>query len=159
MSEDIIVDFTFLDGKWTVTNRKLKNRLTGSNEWAIFHLNYEHQTLLRGMTSIDRMYGEYDGIYFEGASVRTYNPKYNEWTIYWTDIDNPDLIENVRGRFDNGVGTFYGLEAYKGTRYLMRFIWRSLNAEQARWEQAFFDPVKSVWEINWIMDFERVAAS
>ncbi len=148
-------DFEFLAGRWRVTNRRLRERLVGSTEWDEFELDYEFQSMLGGLANVDRLYGDLNGERFEGMSVRTYDPARDEWTIFWADVHRPQLSENVRGRFEDGVGTFFGIEEIGGTRYILRFRWQSSAPGTARWEQAFFDPATDSWETNWIMIFRR----
>lgn len=114
--------------------------------------------MLGGLANMGRTFGEVDGEPFDGVSVRTLDPKTGEWTIYWMDIWNTTLREQVRGRFEGGVGTFYGIEEHKGVEYRMRFLWKEITATTARWEQAYQDPGTGEWETNWIMEFSRESA-
>ncbi len=152
-------DFNFLTGRWTIRHRRLKESMVGSDEWDVFDTEYEAWSLMHGAGSVDRVFGEVNGEDFEGVSVRTYNEEADEWTIYWMDTGNTTLREQVRGRFDGGVGTFYGSEVYRGTTYRMRFLWKDIGKSSARWEQAYQDPQSGGWETNWIMEFKKRAAA
>lgn len=152
-----IKNFDFLAGHWKVANRMLAKRFSDCSDWIEFELDYEYIPMLGGRANVDRMFGEIDNDYFEGMSVRTHNADTDEWTIYWADTSNTDLMENTRGRFIDGVGVFYGMEPINGVRHRLRFIWSSIDATHARWEQAHLDPKTDQWETNWIMDFRRVA--
>src|SRR5262249_61898110 len=61
----------------------------------------------------------------------------------------------VRGRFENGIGTFYGDTTVNGAPARMRFIWSRITATSARWEQAYSTDKGAKWETNWIMEFDR----
>lgn len=151
-----ICDFDFLEGKWKVLNRRLNERLAGCTEWSEFTLDYEFHSQMLGRMNMDRIYGDRDGQYFEGASVRTYDDKTGMWVIYWSDLDHPGLTENVRGCFNGEIGTFYGMDTVGSARYMLRFIWNLESKEHPVWEQAYFDPETGEWETNWIMKFRRV---
>lgn len=146
-------DFGFLRGKWIIRHTRLKESMADSDEWITFETGYEAWDMLDGAASLDRVFGEVDGKPFEGVSVRTYDDETGEWTIYWMDTWNTTLREQVRGRFESGVGTFYGTEDYRGTTYRMRFLWKNITDTTARWEQAYQDPKTGNWETNWIMEF------
>jgi hypothetical protein len=148
-----MTDFDFLPGKRLIRHRRLKECMAGSDEWTAFETGYEAWHLLGGAASIDRVFGELDGQRLEGASVRTYDAKSEMWTIYWMDTWNTNLREQVRGRFEAGVGTFYGTEVYRGVTYRMRFLWKEMTDTSARWEQAYQHPETGAWETNWTMDF------
>ncbi len=150
-------DFDFLLGKWEVRNRRLKARLVGSDEWVEFSARLEKgRKLLNGLALMDQFKAEFDGKYFEGASLRLFNPVTEQWTIYWMDTNHPEITEQVVGGFKDGIGEFYGEELFQGKPVKLRFIWSEITARSARWEQAYFDEARSRWEINWIMEFTRI---
>nr|WP_321236849.1 hypothetical protein [uncultured Psychroserpens sp.] len=152
-----IQDFNFLIGKWTVLNKKLKERLANSNEWIEFHAEMETKPILNGLGLMDEMKSSHFGDDFIGLSIRMVNPKTNVWTIYWADTSNPEhyLKEQVVGEFKNGIGEFYGKEQYQGKTYQLKFTWKKHSKHTAQWEQAYFDDLNSQWETNWIMEFSR----
>ena len=145
--------FGFLARMTTIRHRRLKESMAGSDEWSEFDTHYKAWDMLDGAGSIDRVWGVIGDAPFEGMSVRTFNPADDEWTIYWADTGNTTLREQVRGRFEDGVGTFYGTEDYRGVTYRMRFLWKDITDSSARWEKAYQDPESGDWETNWIMDF------
>ena len=151
----IMNDFSFLIGRWMIRHHRLKESMVNSDEWRTFDTEYEGWPLMHGAGSVDRVFGQVNGDDFEGVSVRTYNKESDEWTIFWMDTSNTTLREQVRGRFENGVGTFYGSEDYQGTSYRMRFLWKDMTNASARWEQAYQDPDTGEWETNWIMEFKK----
>jgi len=154
ISEDgTMNDFGFLSDKRTIRHQRLKESMVDSDEWITFETGYEAWDMLEGAASVDRVFGLVDGKPFEGVSVRSHDNETDEWTIYWMDIRNSKLREQVRGRFKSGVGTFHGTEIYRGVSYRMRFLWKDITETTARWEQAYQDPETGDWETNWIMDF------
>lgn len=150
-----IQNFDFLIGKWAVKNRRLKERLNKGNEWIEFMAEMETKYILNGLGLMDEMKSSFFGDEFVGLSIRMFNPKTNEWTIYWADTANPELLlkEQVTGRFNNGIGEFYGKELFKNKEVQLRFIWKKESENTALWEQAYYDEINQEWETNWTMLF------
>lgn len=150
-----IENFNFLIGKWSVLNRRLKDRLINCNEWIEFQAEMETKRILNGLGLMDEMKSPHFGDGFVGLSIRMLNPMTNQWSIYWADTANPEigLKEQVVGEFRNGVGEFYGKEIFKGEEVRMRFIWTKPSLDTAKWEQAYYDENTNLWETNWTMLF------
>ncbi|WP_461304839.1 hypothetical protein [Aureisphaera sp.] len=150
-----IYDFGFLIGNWHVLNRRLKERLNNCNDWIEFEATMETKSILNGLGIMDEMKTSYFGDEFIGLSIRMLDPKSNVWTIYWADTFNPKigLKQQVVGKFENGVGTFFGKEIFKGQKVELRFIWTKPSANTAQWEQAYYDKNNDQWETNWTMLF------
>ena len=148
-------DFAFLVGSWRITHKRLEKRLEGSKTWSAFETEYECQCFMKGLANVDRLWGVLDGQYFEGVSVRTFDPHPGEWTIYWMDTRFPALKEQVRGQFDGDRGEFYGQTGFDGKKIAVRFLWFKISPREARWEQAYKHPETGEWETNWIMAFDR----
>ena len=66
--------------------------------------------------------------------------------------------EPVHGRFENGVGRFYGDDLDDGRCVRVVFVWDQITATSARWSQAFSYDEGLTWETNWIMQFTRTIA-
>ena len=153
-----IRDFDFLIGKWTVHNRRLKERLTGCLEWNEFQAEMETKRILNGLVIMDEMKSSHYGDDFVGLSIRMINPKTNVWTIYWADTSSPEnyLKEQVSGGFRNGIGEFFGKELYNNKEVKLRFTWKKPSIETALWEQAYFHQEQNEWETNWTMLFTSI---
>ena len=151
-------DFDFLTGRWTVLNRRLKERFVGSDDWETFPGTQEAWPLLGGLANVDRYTAARPGAPdFEGATVRVYDPVRDLWTIYWMDSLGCRLDYQAEGRFKDGIGLFEGQEEAGGRLRKLRFQWRQTGAGTARWEQAYYLDETQGWETNWIMEFTRVA--
>ena len=150
-----IKNFDFLIGKWSVLNKRLKERLRNSNDWEEFDAEMETKPILNGLGLMDEMKSSHFGDEFIGLSIRMLNPKTNQWKIYWADTENPELLlkEQVVGKFENGIGEFYGEEMYQGKKMKLRFVWKKESTNTAQWEQAYYDEANHQWETNWIMIF------
>jgi hypothetical protein len=152
-------DFDFLHGHWLVHNRRLRDRLVGSTDWDSFDGVQVCRPILGGFGNEDELVTDAFGEHrFIGMTIRLFDPSAREWSIYWVDNRSMQLQPPVRGRFEQGIGTFHGRDAHAGTPVLARFIWTPLGDDHARWEQAFSVDEGASWETNWIMDFERRSA-
>ena len=150
-------DFDFLMGSWTLRNRRLKEALAGSDEWIEFDSTVVARPVWGGLANID----EYEALNtpwgeIHGLTLRLYDEKSQQWSIYWANRNNGRLDPPMSGRWTNGLGEFYDQEIYRGQMIYVRFLWSNESQNIARWEQAFSDDGGKAWEINWIMDFARV---
>jgi hypothetical protein len=151
-------DFDLRVGRWRAHHRRLKERLAGSREWVEFDGTCVFQQLMGGRANMDDNVFNMPGGAYRGVTLRSYDPKTGEWAIWWLDGRNPfgDLDPPVKGRFENGVGTFYADDTLRGRRIRVRFIWSHITATSAHWEQAFSADGGQTWETNWITDFQRM---
>lgn len=155
--EDGRRDFDFLIGSWRINNRRLRERLSGSNDWEEFTAQGSAHLLLGGLANQDDFRVD-DGSGFIGMSFRFFNPASKQWAIYWADNRQGVLQPPVYGRFVAGVGTFIGADSFAGKQILCRFIWSRTETPTPRWEQAFSEDGGTTWETNWFMDFSPLEA-
>lgn len=151
-------DFDLRVGRWRAHHRRLKERLAGSHEWVEFDGTCVFQQLMGGWANMDDNVFEMPGGAYRGVTLRSYDPNTGEWAIWWLDGRNPfgDLDPAVKGRFENGIGTFYADDTLRGRKIRVRFIWSHITATTAHWEQAFSADDGRTWETNWITDFRRM---
>lgn len=154
-------DFDLRNGNWLVHHRRLKERLVGSHEWVEFDGTQTEWPLMNGWANVDEnVFNMPDGGQYRGVTLRAYDPNTGQWAIWWLDGRNPfgDLDPPVKGRFENGVGTFYSDDTLRGKPIRVRFTWSSITADSAHWEQAFSADGGKTWEVNWTSDFRAVRA-
>lgn len=147
--------FDFLAGEWEVANRRLRSPLTGSEEWYETTATAVAGTLHNGAISIDEMW--YPELGFAGSSIRVHTAHDDRWTIYWVNSDTGHLQAPVSGRWTDDGQTFVatGPDEYDGTPILARYMWHSVAADSAVWEQAFSTDDGATWETNWVMTWTR----
>jgi hypothetical protein len=151
-------DFDFFAGCWTVTHRRLIDRLVGDTRWQEFGGICESRPILGGLANIDDNILELPAGTYRAATLRVFNPGTRLWSISWIDGRAARLDPPVHGRFENGAGTFLGEDALSDSRrILVRFVWSEITRQSARWEQAFSPDGGATWECNWSMRFERAA--
>ena len=146
-------DFDFLMGSWNVTNRRLKRRLAGSDDWEEFASTSVARPILDGFGNQDVFETDHEGG-FTGMSFRFFDPEQQRWSIYWADSRRPgELDPPLFGTFAGETGVFHGEDVFKGRPVLVRFVWSGVTTRTPRWEQAFSDDGGRTWETNWVMEF------
>ena len=146
-------DFDFLVGRWSVRNRRLKQRHVGSTDWDEFDAINQAWTHLSGSVSVDEIAFATRG--FSGCTVRTLDLAAGRWAIHWINSTVGRLCPPVHGGFCGDRGEFFGHDEDCGRPVKVRFIWERLGADHARWAQAFA-LAGGAWETNWVMDMERL---
>jgi hypothetical protein len=143
-------DFDFLIGRWTLKHRKLKSRLTNSNEWEEFETEVDDFAILEGTANMDVAYGTVDGKPWEGRTTRLFDPKTRLWSLYWVASNVGVMDPPVVGSFENGIGHFFCKDTFKGKNIIMMFRWDMRDKEYPVWSQAFSPDNGKTWEWNWI---------
>lgn len=150
-------DFGFQTGEWRVRHRKLKHRLVGSTEWIEFPGVCKALEVMGGDANVEDMVLDDPSGAYRAAAFRRRDPATGEWAIWWHDGRSAVLDPPVKGTFQDGVGRFLAQDVLGDRPIRVRFIWSDITADSARWEQAFSADDGATWEVNWIMNFERVA--
>ncbi len=148
-------DFVFIVGCWQVKNRRLRERLRGSQDWEEFDGVSVARPVLGGLGNIDEITIERESGRLEGLTLRLYDPKAQQWSIYWADNIAGILFTPMIGGFTNGIGEFYAHEVFQDKHVLSRFIWSGITETSCHWEQALSTDGGKNWETNWTMDFTR----
>jgi hypothetical protein len=148
-------DFDFWMGSWQVHNRRLRERLAGSDEWDEFESKVVARPILDGLGNEDEFRTDYAGG-FTGMSFRFFDPDKKRWSIYWADTRRSgELDPPVFGSISGDKGVFEGDDTFEGRPIRVRFIWSGVTTPTPRWEQAFSEDGGETWETNWVMDFTR----
>lgn len=151
-------DFDFLFGDWTVHHRTLR---AGTTAWVEFEGTSSTRPIMGGAGNLeDNVLHRPSGTY-RAAAVRAYDPATGQWAIWWVDGRAPHgpLDPPVKGSFEKGEGRFYSDDTLNGQPIRVRYLWRVINADSARWEQAYSHDGGQTWDTNWTMDFARVGAA
>ncbi len=154
-----INDFDFLQGSWSIHNRRRTNAFRPENEgvWEEFAATHTGVKYLDEKVNIEFFEGTFPGGEVrKGLTIRTFDPQSQQWSIRWLDNHNPHDFSPLVGGFRDGIGLFYQeVEAPDSQSVHVRFTWDNITEHTARWQQAFsFDGGKT-WDTNWIMDFIR----
>lgn len=149
-------DFDFIMGRWKVHNRCLRERLKLSNDWYEFEGTSVARKLLGGIGNIDEITFDRETGPVEGMALRLFDPKSQEWSIYWASSATGVLDTPMIGKFENGRGEFFAHEVNDHKHVYSRFIWSEITENSCRWEQALSADGGKTWETNWIMEFTRL---
>jgi hypothetical protein len=153
--QDGRADFDFFVGRWNVHNRRLRERLKGSNDWEEFEGTSVARAVLGGLGNFDEITMERASGRLEGVTLRLYDPASQQWSLYWAaDVDGI-LQTPLIGGFANGRGEFFAQEVFEGRHIFSRFIWSEIAETSCQWEQAFSADGGKTWETNWIMECTR----
>jgi hypothetical protein len=146
----------FAGGGWATQQHRLKQRGVGSTDWEDFPGTLCMKPHLGGMVTIDEIAFPTKG--WSGLTVRAFDVAERRWFIYWISSKTGKLGTPVVGGFAGPHGEFYGVDEDAGHAVQVRFRWTKVDADHARWEQAFSTDGKT-WEINWTADFVRADAT
>jgi len=150
-------DFDFEFGDWNVHHRV--KRATG--EWYEFDGTANARPILGGLGNVEDCLFHRPGGDSSGAALRTYDPATAQWAIWWVDGRAPHgtLDPPVKGRFENGVGTFYSDSEMNGRTVRTRFTWSQVTPTSARWEQSLSYDAGKTCDTNLVMEFRRARSS
>jgi hypothetical protein len=149
-------DFDFFIGKWKLHNKTLKKKPDNAIEWNEFESTQEMYTILNGTGNIDNYISERNGKYFEGMTLRLFNPQTKLWSIYWADSNYGTLgLPPVVGSFENKVGHFFSKDIYDGKALFTVYRWDARDPNTPVWSQATSSDNGRTWEWNWFMYMRR----
>jgi|CZLA01.1.fsa_nt_gi hypothetical protein len=149
-------DFDFLPGTWKVHNRRLTHPLSGSTTWVEFESTSVTKKVWDGRANMDEYEADSASAHIEGLTVRLYNPKSHQWSLYWANQANGTMETPTIGEFKNGRGDFYDQEFFQGRSIYVRYSWLDIKPNLCRWEQAFSADGGKTWETNWVIEMTRV---
>ena len=141
---------------WTLQNWRLKARGVGSHAWEEFPATDCASVHLGGVANFDELRFPTKG--WSGGTLRTFDVKKREWSIYWVSSRLGQLLPPVVGGFVGDRGEFYGDDDDDGRPVKVRFVWTKQGPDHAHWEQSFSYDGQS-WEVNWTNDLTRADAS
>lgn len=151
--------FDFLIGSWSVENLRLTPPLSDDGEWRTSSATATATTLHNGAISVDEMWFPDAG--FAGTSFRYYTNADDTWTIHWVNSETGRLQAPVMGRWSPDASTFVaeGPDDFEGIPIVARYMWHSIMANRATWEQAFSVDDGKSWKTNWIMNWTRASGT
>jgi hypothetical protein len=151
-------DFDFLIGDWKAHLKRLPDRLVGSTRWVEYDGISRHHKIFGSNANMEEfeVRDAKDNLRIRAQTLRLYDPKSRQWSIYGLDVDKGGLgLPATVGSFHDGVGEFYDMEPWDGRMILVRYQWRAQGPDHAHFEQAFSADGGRTWEVNWICDLQR----
>ena len=137
--------------------------LENDDRWESFHAESHVRPLPAGVGNRDDYVAPGWRPDYVGVTVRVFSPWTQQWSLYWTNNHGAGLdpatglfLPPVVGGFRGDTGIFEGDDTWDGRPIRCRYTWRRVDADHARWEQAFSPDAGRTWETNWTMDLKRV---
>ena len=84
-----IHDFDFFVGNWQSTNRRLRKRWVGSDDWESFPCTIRCESRMGGGVNIDE--GVFPTKGWSGMTLRIFNQKTHQWALYWINSSTGEL--------------------------------------------------------------------
>lgn len=148
-------DFDFWVGTWTCVCKRLVHPLSGSSEWTEFQATNRTRPLLEGKGWMDEYQADRPTGHVEGLTLGLYDPRIDQWSLYWWNPAGGPMGEPIRGRFRNGRGEFFQDDTFEGKKIRVRNLWVAREPGVVRWEQAFSVDEGKTWETNAVSDWTR----
>ncbi len=152
-------DFDFEIGSWKIHLKRLDGRLVGSTKWVEFDGTSVTRKVWDGRANLEEFETDSPGGgHIEGLTLRLYDPKSHQWSLYWATSKSGAMGPPAIGEFKNGRGEFFDTEPSgpNGRAILVRFVWTNTTTNSPHFEQSFSDDGGKTWEVNWITDQTRV---
>ena len=153
-------DFEYLLGSWNIHLKRRLRPLTGSNDWIEFDGKVVCRTVWDGHAEVEEFIVDSPerNIHIQGLTVRLYNPKSHQWSIYWANSKNGTIDPSPQvGQFKDGRGEFYGTDTLDGKAIYVRFAWTNTTSALPHFEQSYSDDGGKTWEVNWITNQTRLS--
>jgi hypothetical protein len=152
-------DFDFEIGTWATHLRRLKDPLTGSNDWVEYEGTSIVRTIWGGRANLVELDVTGPAGRIEGLNLRLYRPQSRQWSLTFASSSNGLLATPAIGAFEDGRGAFYSQDDLDGRAILSRFVISDITTTSCSFEQAFSDDWGSTWEPNWIAVDTRIDGS
>jgi hypothetical protein len=146
-------DFDFIFGRWKV---HLKRHAAGTSTWSEFDGTSVYRKVWDGRANLNEFDAESPTGHVEGLTLRTYNPKTHQWSLYWASSKDGILDTPQIGQFKNGRGEFYAEDTSDGKSTFVRYVWTITSPDSVHFEQSLSDDGGKTWDANWISDMVRV---
>src|SRR5437667_755776 len=150
-------DFDFELGRWKIHLKRRLHPLTGSNTWVGFDGTSGTRKVWDGRAQLEQFETDGAGGHIEGLTLRLYNAKTHQWSLYWANSRKGTVEVPQIGEFKDGIGEFYGWDTLDDKTILVRFIWSKTDSDTPHFEQSFSADGGKTWEVNWITDQTRAA--
>jgi hypothetical protein len=146
-------DFDFIFGRWKV---HLKRKAAGTERWTESEGYGIYRKVWGGRANLNEFFTENSSGHVEGLTLRTYNPKTHQWSLYWANSRDGILSSPQVGQFNHGQGEFYEQDNSDGKSVLVRYVWSKITSTSAHFEQAYSEDGGKTWDVNWISDMARL---
>lgn len=144
-------DFDFAFGTWKTHIRRLKDPLSGSNDWVEYDGTHTIRKVWNGRANLGELEADGPAGHIEALSPRYFNPQTHLWSVRYGNPREGVLSPPLVGEFKNGRGEFYGEETFRERVVLVRENYTPVDATTRKLEIAYSADGGKTWETNWIM--------
>lgn len=148
-------DFDFAFGTWKTHIQRLKDPLSGTNDWVEYDGTHTIRKVWGGRANLGELQADGPAGHIEALSPRYFDPQSHLWRISYGNPRDGSLSSPVVGQFKGGRGEFYGEATYKGRVVLVREIYSPMDATRRKLEIAYSADGGRSWETNWVMTDTR----
>jgi hypothetical protein len=147
--------FDFAWGDWRTEISFLPDPFAGSSHWVQIRGQVRVRKVWGGRANLEEI--EASGAHgpFEGLTLRLYDPKAQQWNLYWANSNDSVLDEPMIGSFKDGRGVFYNQDTYAGRTAFVRNVYFDVEADSYRFEQALSIDGGRTWRTNFIAHVTR----
>jgi hypothetical protein len=148
-------DFDFIFGRWKIHLKRRGSAAGAADKWSEFEGYGLYRKIWDGRANLNEFEADSPDGHVEGLTLRTYNPKTHQWSLYWASSRDGILAEPQVGEFHDGLGEFYALDTIAGKSVFVRYVWSKITANSVHFEQALSADGGRTWDVNWISDMSR----
>ena len=147
--------FDFNIGPWKTKIRAVSSPLASPTAWSELQGTHDVYRVWDDWADIGQL--EVDGPqgHIEDLALRLYDRKTHEWRVYFANSGSGALLPPMIGGFEDGTGTFIGLEDQDGRTVLMRNVWSGITANACRQEWSISTNGGKTWTPTWISNDTR----
>jgi hypothetical protein len=149
---DGLHDFDFAVGRFHTHIRRAPDPFAEPAKWLTYNGIKTTRPILDGNGHVETI--EADGSsHLSVLNLFFYDKATRQWHLFFPQ--GSDMGAPAIGEFENGVGTFMGLDTYKGRTMLVRQQWTPKGANSYRFEQSFSADFGKTWVSNFVADLVR----
>jgi hypothetical protein len=148
-------DFDFAWGEWRTEISFLPDPFSGQAHWMKIRGRVIVRSLWGGRANLEEIEARGPHGPFEGLTLRLYNPKAQQWYLYWANSSDGVLDRPMIGSFKGGRGVFYNQDIYAGHTVFVRNVYFDISADSYRFAQALSDDGGKTWRTNFIARVTR----
>lgn len=149
-------DFDFELGRWRIHIRRARSAFTTTTAWDRFEGSTVNCRLWEG-AAIQKWRADGPGGHIAGLTLRIYNPRSRQWSLYGADRGDGTLGPAVVGEFRSGRGVFVDQEPMNGRVVLVRSVWSRITANSVHFEAHVSADAGKTWRLVLITDQTRLA--
>jgi hypothetical protein len=149
--------FDFAWGDWRTDIAFLPDPFSAKARWTRIRGRVLVRKLWGGRANLEEIEAKGPHGPFEGLTLRLYDPKTQQWYLYWANSDDGVLAKPLIGDFKSGRGVFYNQDTHAGRTVFVRNVYFDIAADSYRFEQALSDDGGRTWRTNFTAHVIRTA--